>query len=91
MDSGILLQQDSILVCSPNLRILQTAGDAFFAGFCWIVATQDIVTVEQVGRFASLVARQRCGDTCTRNILSHKLHDLWTMVQTGTNLPHILP
>jgi hypothetical protein len=65
------------------------AGDALFAGFCWIVATQETVTVEQAGRFASLVARQRC-DTRTRNVPSHTLHDLWTMVQTGTNLPPIL-
>jgi hypothetical protein len=26
MDSGILMQQDSILVCSPNLRIPHTAN-----------------------------------------------------------------
>jgi hypothetical protein len=28
MDSGILMQQDSILVCSPNLRIPHTANVA---------------------------------------------------------------
>jgi sugar/nucleoside kinase (ribokinase family) len=65
------------------------AGDALFAGFCWITATQETVTVEQAGMFASLVARQRC-DTRTRDVPTHTVHDLWTMVQTGTNLPPAL-
>jgi hypothetical protein len=32
MDSGILMQQDSILVCSPNLRIPHTAKKVYIEG-----------------------------------------------------------
>lgn len=56
------------------------AGDALFSGFCWVAATQDDLSLEQAGAFASLVARQRC-DPRTRDSPSQTAMDLVCLVK----------
>lgn len=62
------------------------AGDALFSGFCWAAATQDDLSLEQVGTFASLVARQRC-DVATRDSPRQSTEGLLEAVRSGTLPP----
>ena len=62
------------------------AGDALFSSFCWAASTQDDMTLEQAGAFASLVARQRC-DVLTRDEPKYTATELVRMVKHGDNLP----
>ena len=72
------------------------AGDALFAGFCFAVTatTADdyscFLTLEQAGKFAALVARQRC-DVQTRESPSHDHYELLDMVRNDHNLPPTIP
>ena len=65
------------------------AGDALFAGFCWVVATQSDLSLEQCGQVASLIARQRC-DIRTRDTPSHTADDIVELVKSGKNLPRTM-
>jgi len=65
------------------------AGDALFAAFGWVAATQSDLTLEQAGQFASLVAHQRC-DTTTRDAPRYKAHQLLDMVKAQHLPPEIV-
>ena len=65
------------------------AGDALFSSFCWAASTQDDITLEQAGTFASLVARQRC-DVLTRDAPKYTATELVGMVKRGDGLPPVI-
>jgi len=65
------------------------AGDALFSSCCWAASTQDYLTLEQAGTFASLVARQRC-DVSTRDEPKYTAAELVRMVKNGDNLPPLV-
>jgi sugar/nucleoside kinase (ribokinase family) len=67
------------------------AGDALFSGFCWAAgnnSNEHLLTLEQAGNFASLVARQRC-DVKTRDDPAQDAEALLEMVRKGALPPAI--
>jgi len=58
------------------------AGDALFAAFCFAAATMEGATLEQIGTFASLVARQRC-DVKTRDAPQYDAKKIMEIVRKG--------
>eukprot|EP00977_Amphora_coffeiformis_P021956 scaffold10095_cov163-Amphora_coffeaeformis.AAC.6 len=65
------------------------AGDALFSSFCWAASTQDDMTLEQAGAFASLVAQQRC-DVLTRDQPKYNATELVRMVKSGDDFPPVI-
>lgn len=65
------------------------AGDALFSAFCFAAAIMDGATLQEVGTFAALVARQRC-DVKTRDTPQHSAEKIIQIVRSG-ELPPVIP
>lgn len=65
------------------------AGDALFSGFCFAAANMDGASLQEVGTFAALVARQRC-DVKTRDTPEHSAAKIMQIVRSGV-LPPAIP